>query len=111
MYNVTNLSVTLIVTLLTLLVVLNLFMAARLIYNRKFFKRLDINIKKSKSNLNSIKHNFYIKNPIIIEHPSYFKVYKLNKNYKPTQFFEINPNESTVFIKQETNYDNIKNNY
>ena len=110
MFNITNLFVDLIFIFLVLILAIFIFIVVRVILTRSYYLKHRTNTLPK-----DIKHdqivNRHLINPIVTEYKSYFKIYKLGKNYTTKTFLNYSFNEATVFIKQETNYDTFKNSH
>jgi hypothetical protein len=48
-------------------------------------------------------------NPIIPNEKSFFRIFKLSKDYDTGKFLNYNPEKYTIFIKLDKNYENFKN--
>ena len=111
MFNLTNTLVDIIVICICCIVVIFIFVLYRSILIKKYYKKFshDVITKNPTPNEKYTQPQFI--NPIVSDYKSYLKIYKLEKNFTPKNFFNNLINNTTIFIKLDKNNDYYKNNY
>jgi len=111
MYNLTNLLINLIFIFLVTIFIIIIITVIRGELAKKFYTKNNLRDDQSKIKNKKHPHELISINPVVFDHTSYFKIYKLNKNYIPFNFFNNDKEDTTIFLKREKNYDIYKDRY
>ena len=111
MYNLTNIFIDIIFLCIFLLLLIFILVLYRAISIKKYYHKYsqDDSLKDVIAEPKFILPQQI--NPIVSEYKSYFKIYKLDKNYTPKSFLNNHQDNTTVFIRMEKNNDSNKNSH